>query len=130
MFVYTFSKLAKLGEMDEKYGQSYWGETNQALKPVKFNSMNQEITAEDTIEAEERAEKRSGKGIDYYQLKKVKVVSMDARVQQAVSTQLADAGKPTQLDRIEAKLDTILSYVGPSQPDPLDAPIYDTGEDL
>lgn len=71
---YTFSKLSKMGVYDEKYGQTYWGEPNEQLEPVKFNSMNQDITENDTIEAEEVLLKVSSKGTEYHQLRKVKVV--------------------------------------------------------
>lgn len=83
-FTYTFTKEPlKLGDYDQKYGQAWWGEVNEHLQPVKFNTMSQDdITAEDVIEAEERTEKQTkgdpDKGKEprpYYQLKKVKVIS-------------------------------------------------------
>lgn len=118
--VFTFSKLVKFGEHDEKYGSTYWGETNEQLIPVKFNSMNQDIKEADTIEAEEVIIKTSTKtGEEYHQLKKVKVV-LPAKAQEAMNAQLADAEiqtvriEPTQpqLDRIEAKLDKLIGDAG------------------
>lgn len=107
MFKFTFSKLAPMGDFDEKYGLAYWGEVNEDLKPVKFNSMNQNITVGDTIECEERVEKQSSKGTIYYQLKKVKVVGSVP-----VNPALLEEPVPktsAQLDRIEKKLDQLLA---------------------
>lgn len=126
MKTFTFSKLSKLGEHDEKYGTTYWGEPNEQVEPVKFNSMNQDIIDTDTIEAEEILLKTSGKGIEYHQLKKVKVVG-------GVKHEPGSETPPppqetvdllTLLTRIEAKLDKLLG-----EPDPLDAPIYERGLD-
>ncbi len=83
MFQYTFSKEPlKMGERDEKYGQAYWCEVNEHLEPVKFNTMSEEpITIRDKIECEERTQKRTQKGKDYYQLKKVRVLNaVEARI--------------------------------------------------
>lgn len=126
---FTFSKLGKMGTMDEKYGQTYWAEVNEQITPVKFNSMNPDIKDTDTIEAEEILLKTSGKGIEYHQLKKVKVV-LPPEGQKMMEAQLADATKPptpSQLDRIEQKLDKLLSLNSPPQ-DRMDAPIYDLPE--
>lgn len=114
-FQYTFSKLSKMGEHDEKYGTTYWAEPNEDLTPVKFNSMNQNITLQDTITAEERAERQSNKGTGYYQLKKVKVSgsqgTRDVPASHPVtkgSENPQDAAVVSQLDRIEEKLDKLL----------------------
>lgn len=120
MKTFTFAGLNKLGEFDEKYGQRYWGVTNEQLEPVMFNSMNQDISETDTIEAGEVfANKKSTKGVMYTPLKKVKVVGSqsrgetsppatnEAKPQPADQTQLPDAA-PSQLDRIEFKLDQLL----------------------
>lgn len=106
MFTYTFSGLAKLGDFDPKYGQSYWGTPNEHLKPVKFNSMNRGISLGDKITAEERTEKKSAKGIEYYQLKKVKVVEGPTTTEKPAERSVQ--GSQSQLDRIEAKLDKLL----------------------
>lgn len=71
----TLEKVNKLGEMDAKFGQTYWAETKEQLEPVMFNSMNENIVEGSTIEAEEVLLKQSKKGTDYHRLKKVKVVS-------------------------------------------------------
>ena len=116
---FTFAKLTKMGDFDDKYGQRYWGEPNEQLVPVMFNSMNQNITAEDTIEAEEILLKTSGKGVDYHGLKKVRVVQGSpasttpnapalAPAQEGASFLTDNPRIKDQLDRIEAKLDQIL----------------------
>lgn len=109
MKTFTFSKLSKMGEFDEKWGVTYWGETNEQLEPVKFNSMNQNITYQDAIETEEVLLKTSSKGTEYHQLKKVRVV-LPPKGQRAMEVQLSDAYSttPSQLDRIEHKLDRLL----------------------
>lgn len=92
---FTFSKLNKMGDFDEKYGQAYWGEPNEQLEPVKFNSMNQDITMGDTVTCEEVLLKTSSKGTDYHQLKKVKVVdTTEAKPENAITpgpTRIAEA---------------------------------------
>lgn len=98
MFTYKLDKVTKMGDMDAKYGQSYWAESSSELKPLKFNSMNENIKVGDTITAEESANRRSGKGTDYLQLRKVKVEG----------AQTAPQGS-SQLDRIEKKLDKLIS---------------------
>lgn len=74
-FQYTFSKEPlKLGDYDKQYGQTFWAEVNEHLQPVKFNIMSdRKLDLEDAIECEERVERKTAKGKDYYQLKKVKV---------------------------------------------------------
>lgn len=112
-FIYTFSKLVKLGEPDPKYGVTYWAEPNEQVTPVKFNSMNQDIKDSDTIEAEEVLLKTSTKtGNDYHQLKKVKVITPDSmRVAKPALEAMRNApSTQSQLDRIEAKLDRVLSF--------------------
>jgi len=126
---FTFSKLSKMGDFDEKYGQAYWGSPNEQLVPVKFNSMNPNITQEDAIEAEEVLLKKSSKGTEYHQLKKVKVVNRlqeVGRVQQAPVLEAVGAPtapRPTsdseileRLKRIEEKLDTLIGPVEEEEP--------------
>lgn len=72
-FTYKLDSVQKLGNFDEKYGQAYWCTSTDEAKALKFNSQNQEIRAGDTISAEESVNKRSVKGTDYLQLRKVKV---------------------------------------------------------
>lgn len=115
MFTYTFTKLDKMGEPHETYGQAYWGSVNEELRPVKFNSSNENITADDTIECEEQAERKSTKGTVYLQLKKVKVIDVvktsDPRVITTEPSSLSyapDSTTQAQLDRIEEKLDTLI----------------------
>lgn len=102
MFTYTFAKdPVKLGEFDTTYGQTYWAEVTEHLQPVKFNSMSLEsFSAGDRITCEERSEKQSSKGTNYYQLKKVRKADGEA----LASTQSGQS----QLDRIEAKIDKLL----------------------
>lgn len=96
----------KLGEYDEKFGQSYWATVNEHLQPVKFNSKSQTIGVNDKITAEERSEKRSGKGTDYFQLRGVKVEAVNKLSKEEAQKQ--EILSPTQLDRIEAKIDRLL----------------------
>lgn len=105
---FTFSKLTKMGEHDEKYGTSYWGETNEQLEPVKFNSMNQDITADDTIEVEDVLLKTSAKGTDYHQLKKVKV-SHGEPARAIITGNITPS--ESQHPEIMAKLDQILALL-------------------
>lgn len=104
MFRYQISKLSKLGDYDQKYGQTYWVEIASDLTPVKFNSQNQHIGVGDVITAEEKVMKKSTKGTEYWQLKKVRVEEGDS---QEPVTQPHN-GSETQLDRIESKLDKLL----------------------
>jgi len=122
---YTFSKEPiRLGTYDEKYGQGWWGDVNEDLKPVKFNTMNQSATfaAGDVISYDESVNKRSTKGTDYLQLRKVQVVSKNptqapetAQVAPPQSVaqsrhypEVPPSSSHAQLDRIEQKLDKLL----------------------
>lgn len=105
IFILTKDALI-LGEKDEKYGYTLWASTDKG--DVMFNNQTGSVVAGTQITAEEANPKETKKGKPYQRLSKVKVVSMDERVQQSVNTQLADVGKPTQLDRIEQKLDQLL----------------------
>lgn len=78
MFKFIVDEISKLGDFDQKYGQSYWGKVSEEDVPIMFNSMEDLEITPDTpiihITAEERVEKQSAKGNNYYRLKKVKVV--------------------------------------------------------
>ena len=63
-----------MGEPDEKYGTTFWGETQEQLEPVMFNLMEGEPQVGDKITAEEVLLKTSKKGTEYHRLKKVKIV--------------------------------------------------------
>lgn len=110
-FGYHFTKEpVRLGEYDEKYGQAWWGEVSEMAYPVKFNVMSRDhIDLEDSIECEEQVMKKSAKGTEYYQLKKVKVskaygnASAAQPEPRAETTQVTKANNP-QLDRIEKSL--------------------------
>jgi hypothetical protein len=105
MFTYQIAELSKLGEFDETYGQTYWVKVSDDLMPLKFNSKDQHIGVGDNIECEEKAMKKSNKGIEYWQLKKVRVVEAASPPQKSTAP---SAESQTQLDRIEAKLDKLL----------------------
>jgi hypothetical protein len=108
-FTYQLSELSKLGEFDEKYGQRYWGAIMDDLTPVSFNSKNQNISAGDTIECEEKAQKQSKKGTIYWQLKKVQVNSTSLGEKPATASQNASGSDiKAQLDRIEAMVKELL----------------------
>lgn len=103
--------LKHLGEYDEKYGQTYWGTSQEQLQPVMFNSMERGLSAPLTIEAEEVLVKESKKGTEYHRLKKVKVVedNITEQMKAAAAPTLSLAqGVKDSLDRIEAKLDKLL----------------------
>lgn len=108
MFTYKLDKVKKMGEMDPKYGQTYWCESSSELKPLKFNSMNGDITEGVTINAEESMNKRSAAGNDYLQLRKVTIADGST----PAPVKLADGVVSTQLGRIEQKLDQILKAMG------------------
>lgn len=74
MFTFTLSKVNKLGEFDATYGQRYWGEVTEDLTPVSFNSKHQDIKAGDMLAAEEKVMKKSSKGTQYWQYKKVRLL--------------------------------------------------------
>lgn len=67
------AEINKLGERSEKYGQRWWGKTNESLNPISFNSQS-EFQVGDEITYEESEQKTSKKGTVYLQLKKVKKV--------------------------------------------------------
>lgn len=112
MFTMRLKEVAKLGEYDETYGQSYWCAESGSDTPVKFNSQNQEITVGDTIECEEKSMKKSQKGTTYWQLKKVKVVQDSVEEKHAdPSTDALDGPIVKRLERLESKIDSILNIV-------------------
>lgn len=98
MKTFTINKAGKMGEHDQKYGQCFWCETNEQLEPVKFNLMQGEVVAGDTITCETVELKESNKGIEYHQLKKVKVVT-------------SGVPQPIKSSPSEHKLDQILELV-------------------
>lgn len=104
---FTISKINKLGDYDQKFGQSWWGEVNEQLEPVKFNMMAGNPQAGDTITCEEVLLKTSTKGTDYHQLKKVKIV------ERASDTSLGSTDKIPQAiaGHSEHKLDQILELI-------------------
>lgn len=115
MFQYKLDKVNKLGEYDATYGQKYWCASVDAELTLSFNSQNQDVMAGDTIEAEETSNKRSTKGTDYLQLKKVKVIDSiqekpphkPVEAQTALSEGFNDEDR-TQLQRIEDGISQLL----------------------
>lgn len=118
MFEYTFSKVSKFGELDVKFGQTYWAEVHEHLQPVMFNSMNEDIDLDDKIVAEERSEKKSSKGTMYYRLKKVRVVGKNGSDGPKMAQGDSSADVRDQLNRIEAKLDKLLGQDAVTEPTP------------
>lgn len=104
---FTLDKVTKLGDFDEKYGQTYWAETTEQLEPLKFNSLNQDIGTGDTITAEERLLKTSSKGTEYHQLRKVKIETK-GHTESPQTPQTGDSSIKQQLDRIESKIDRLI----------------------
>ncbi len=125
-FQYTLTKASKMGDRDEKYGQGWWCEVAEDLKPFKFNTMSDtEFKPGDSITCEETMNKRSTKGTDYLSGKKVQLVGSQnigqpqtpyvaQRPSQSTSSQYTprveqpQPGIHEQLDRIEQKLDQLL----------------------
>lgn len=115
---YTISEIAKLGTKDEKYGQRWWGKVTEDLKPISFNVMEGEFQTGDRISFEESLNKRSQKGVDFLQLKKVRraeqnqlgtnIAETGTTMKFPTITSVASGGVHEQLDRIEAKLDKLL----------------------
>lgn len=122
MFEYLLEKADKLGDYDEKFGQRYWCKAQGVDLPLSFNSQRQDIKAGDLIQAEESVNKRSAKGTDYLQLRKVKpVFGQPASGQPASAPSSALSSTPSSaqprtggdellatVKRIEAKLDRLL----------------------
>jgi len=103
-FEFQLAEINKLGDYDPKWGQKYWGNVSDDLLPISFNSQDQNIVSGSKITAEEKIMKKSAKGTDYWQLKKVKVVG----VANDVDRRSASHGSQSQLDRIERKIDKLL----------------------
>jgi hypothetical protein len=74
MKILTAQDIKLMGELDPKYGQTYWGSVEEHDDNVRFNLMQQvDIMPGRKIIAEEWAMKTSGTGNDYMQLRKVKL---------------------------------------------------------
>lgn len=97
---FTLSKVDKLGDADEKYGQTYWCETQEQLEPVMFNSMSQNISVGDSITAEEVLLKTSNKGKEYHRLKKVKTVSDGSQATGASSNAQTGSVSESQINQL------------------------------
>jgi hypothetical protein len=109
MFKSQLSEVSKLGEFHPDYGQAYWGSVSDDLTPVKFNSKNEYIAVGDVIEYEEKSTKKSMKGTEYLQLKKVKVVEGGKVSPPPSSAPTSDLDEVIiRLSRIEEKLDEFM----------------------
>jgi hypothetical protein len=106
-FGYHFTKdPIKLGNYDDTYGQAWWGDVAEMAYPVKFNVMSRDsIDMEDSIECEEQVMKKSAKGKEYYQLKKVKVHKAYGN---ASAAQPEPQASPETPDRPAPKADSLL----------------------
>lgn len=102
-FTYTLTKVNKLGQFDETYGQRYWAEIKEELRPVMFNSKSQNIVEGDKLTCEETLNKRSNKGVDYLQLKKVQLDSVPQTSITPSSITIEE-----RLERMERKIDQLL----------------------
>jgi hypothetical protein len=98
MKTFTLKNPTQLGDKDPKYGQAYWSFTHDQELPVMFNLMEGDVGDGSVITAETVELKESKKGTEYHRLKKVNVQSQGS---------ITNA-QPSQLDRIEAKLDQLL----------------------
>lgn len=111
MFKYTLDEINQLGEKDAKYGITYWAKTLEEEVPVMFNSMEVLAVSESSpiiqITAEERVEKQSAKGNNYYRLKKVKVISIST----TSSVEPTTSSPPTFEKEVLDCLDTLTAMV-------------------
>ena len=76
MHTYKLHTCSPLGERHPEYGQSYWASANdQNTLPFKFSSRSAiDFKPGEDIEFESYEVKKSSKGTDYWQLKKVRLV--------------------------------------------------------
>lgn len=117
MYEFTITKATTMGQRDETYGQAFWCEVSEDLKPVKFNTTTyHQFVPGDKITCEESLNKRSIKGKDYLQLKKVQLVgesqpqgSYESQQDTQPQVRQPSAGIHEQLNRMEYKLDKLLS---------------------
>lgn len=114
-FSFKLDKVNKLGDFDDTYGQRYWCASVDSELPLSFNTQNQDVMAGDTIEAQESTNKRSTKGTDYLQLKKVQVTASiqakPSKPPEPSQTSLPDSFTETdraQLQRVEDGINQLL----------------------
>lgn len=88
MHEFTLIDPMKLGNDDPQYGQKWWSKTHESQMPVSFNLKGQEVSNGQKVQAEEYTIKKSAKGTDYQQLRKVKVVGGTSNTSQGTT------GKP------------------------------------
>lgn len=72
MHEFTLIDPMKLGEDDPQYGQKWWSKVHESQMPVSFNLKGQDVTNGQKITCEEYSVRKSAKGTDYQQLRKVK----------------------------------------------------------
>lgn len=85
---FTLIKVGKMGEYDEEYGQVFWCDVSEDLRPVRFQKKLHDIPVNSKIFAETAVEKPGKKGA-YLQLTKVQVDPPDG------SAQPSQASTPT-----------------------------------
>ena len=73
---YFLTECNPIGDNHPRYGQTYWAESNQAQKPLMFNS-TRPVRVGDTISFEEERPMVSQKGTEFLRLKKVRVVGQE-----------------------------------------------------
>lgn len=122
MKTFNISKINKLGEFHDTYGQSYWAEVHEQLMPVKFNSQLQDIGVGARISCEEWVNKQSVKGTEYQQLKRVKLVEGSGGVESSIEPQhTAQPQQPATgasnevWERIAVALEVIAENTKPQQ---------------
>ena len=83
---YTIVYMRPLGEYDSKYGQKYWGKVEESDLEVSFNLMSPVNFDEgDNIEYEEKIQKETKNGKEYYQLRKVHLTGQKGLAVDAVT---------------------------------------------
>lgn len=103
MHEFTLKDPRKMGEHDPKYGQSYWAYTHESQMPVKFNLMDGDVHDGSKITCEEYAVRKSSKGTEYQQLKKVRVEGASAPQKQNGTTAKQFKADPDKQAEIRAE---------------------------
>ena len=123
---YTTIKITPMGEHDPKYGTRYWGTVQEADLPVSFNLLNPVNVDEGAVlEYEERSERESKKGTMYVQLKKVKVLGGQAKVEQEKASQTSIMGYARLIYTEQRKQTALLEKLAGVAYEPSDAPKED-----
>jgi hypothetical protein len=107
MKILTIKELSEMGDFHEEYGQTFWGTVEEEDMPVKFTKKIHYIPNPGTkLVAEEHQVKRSAKGNEYLQLKKVQLPEPEES-KLAVSQPATATVTPTSSPVSGATLETV-----------------------